>query len=115
MAATNVLEKRVIGHYRQHLRIPNLNPVVKATIEKIMLDERWHVQYVRDELQRLAGKYGEEEVARTVQRYTEADRAIYAEGLAEYAERFALLPTDGADEPADIEFSALAAGKQESH
>jgi hypothetical protein len=87
MAITQVFEKRVIGQYRQHLRVPNLHPRIQRTIEQIMVDERWHVQYVRDALTEMEGRYGAEHVAETLDRFTRADQEVYAKTLAEYGER----------------------------
>ncbi|WP_290062222.1 ferritin-like domain-containing protein [Amycolatopsis solani] len=91
MAITQVFEKRVIGQYRQHLRVPGLHPRVRETIERIMLDERWHVQYVRDALRDMESRYGAEHIAATLDRFTAADQEIYAKTLAEYGDRIAFL------------------------
>jgi bacterioferritin (cytochrome b1) len=91
LAITQVFEKRVIGQYRRHLLVPDLNPRIRATIEQIMVDERWHIRYVRDALQEMAERYGAEHIAETVARFTEADEQVYAEALAEYGDRVTLL------------------------
>ncbi|MGH3466115.1 MAG: ferritin-like domain-containing protein [Thermocrispum sp.] len=91
MAITQVFEKRVIGQYHRHLRVPELHPLIRRTIEKIMSDERWHVAYVREALQEMAGTHGADTVEQTIARYTEADREVYAKTLAEYGERIAFL------------------------
>ncbi|MFG2631680.1 ferritin-like domain-containing protein [Streptomyces sp. NPDC048473] len=91
MAITQVLEKRVIGQYRQQLRVPDLHPRVKQTLEQIMLDERWHIQYVREALESMEERYGAEHIEATLQRFTEADQDVYAKTLAEYGERVAFL------------------------
>ncbi|MGH3714903.1 MAG: ferritin-like domain-containing protein [Micromonosporaceae bacterium] len=91
MAITQVFEKRVIGQYRQHLRAPDLHPRVRQTIERIMLDERWHIEYVRDALRDMESRYGAEHIDATIARFTEADEEIYAKTLAEYGERIAFL------------------------
>jgi demethoxyubiquinone hydroxylase (CLK1/Coq7/Cat5 family) len=87
MAITQILEKRTIGHYNQHLRRETTPEPVKATIEKIMRDERWHIQYVRDALLGMEERYGAEEIESTLARYTAADIEVYAEAMAEYDER----------------------------
>jgi bacterioferritin (cytochrome b1) len=97
MAITQVFEKRVIGQYRQHLRAPGLHPRVRQTIEKIMIDERWHVQYVRDALRDMESRYGPDRIAGTIAAFAEADREIYAKTLAEYGERVSHLRA--AEEP----------------
>lgn len=91
MAITQVFEKRVIGQYHRHLRLPGTHPEVRQTIERIMRDERWHVQYVREALAGMAGRYGREVIEETLARYTAADEEVYAKTLAEYGERIAFL------------------------
>jgi hypothetical protein len=91
MAITQVFEKRVIGAYRQHLRLPGVHPAIRQTIERIMLDERWHVQYVREALLEMQDRYGAEEIERTLARYAGADAEVYAKTLAEHGERLDFL------------------------
>ena len=91
MAITQVFEKRVIGQYHRHLRLPGTHPEVRQTIERIMCDERWHVKYVREALGAMAGRYGAELIEETLARYTAADEEVYAKTLAEYGERVAFL------------------------
>jgi hypothetical protein len=91
MAITQVFEKRVIGQYHRHLRLPGTHPEVRQTIERIMRDERWHVKYVKEALAAMAGRYGRELIEETLARYTAADEEVYAKTLAEYGERIAFL------------------------
>jgi bacterioferritin (cytochrome b1) len=113
MAITQIFEKRVIGQYRQHLRYPGVHPAVKHTLEKIMLDERWHIQYVREALKAMEQTYGAEEIEQTLARHAAADEEVYGKTLAEFGERIAFLGetspdlgggwlerNDGADPPA---------------
>jgi demethoxyubiquinone hydroxylase (CLK1/Coq7/Cat5 family) len=90
MAITQVFEKRVISQYNQHMRREQTPAPVRATIQKIMRDERWHVRYVREALQTMEKRHGQEEIAATLARYTAADEQIYAKAIAEYDERFAI-------------------------
>ncbi|HEX2313483.1 MAG TPA: ferritin-like domain-containing protein [Thermomonospora sp.] len=99
MAITQVFEKRVISQYRRHLRHPGTHPRVRQTIERIMRDERWHVQYVRQALEEMSGRYGEERIAETLARYTAADQEIYADTLREYGERMDFLAETPVPEP----------------
>jgi hypothetical protein len=91
MAVTQVFERRVIGQYRRHLRYPGIQPAVRRTIEKIMVDERWHISYVRDALAGMAQRYGEAEIAHSLDRFDAADREVDATTLAEYGDRVAFL------------------------
>ncbi|GAA1909590.1 ferritin-like domain-containing protein [Streptantibioticus ferralitis] len=102
MAITQVFEKRVIGQYHRHLRAPDTHPRVRQTIETIMEDERWHVKYVRDALQEMAQKYGQELIDDTLARFTAADEEVYAKTLAEYGERIVFL----GDGPVDLSVPA---------
>jgi demethoxyubiquinone hydroxylase (CLK1/Coq7/Cat5 family) len=94
MAITQVFEKRVIGQYRQHLLVPDLHPRIRQTIEQIMIDERWHIKYVRDALKEMETRYGAAHITETVDRFTEADQEVYAKTLAEYGERVEFLTRD---------------------
>jgi bacterioferritin (cytochrome b1) len=91
MAITQVFEKRVIGQYHRHLRFSGTHPRVRETLERIMLDERWHVKYVKDALTGMADRYGAEHIAQTLDRYTVADEEVYAKTLAEYGDRIEFL------------------------
>ena len=91
MAITLTFERRVINQYAKHLAVPDLRPEVKETIDLIMQDERWHVQWVRDALTGMEDKYGKETIAETLRRYKEADREVYARTLAEHEERLGFL------------------------
>jgi hypothetical protein len=91
MAITQVFEKRVIGQYHQHLRFPGIHPAVRNTLETIMHDERWHIQYVRDALKGMEDRYGADEIEQTLARHTAADQEVYATTLSEYGARIAFL------------------------
>jgi hypothetical protein len=91
MAITQVFEKRVIGQYHQHQRFKGTHPLARQTIEKIMVDERWHVKYVREALQDMANKYGAELIEQTLARFTAADEEVYAKTLLEYGQRLEFL------------------------
>jgi hypothetical protein len=87
MAITQVFERRVIGQYRLHLRHPGTHPAVRATIERIMRDERWHISYVSDALRGMEDRYGADTVAATLSKFAAADDEVYAKTLSEYADR----------------------------
>ncbi|MEO7836506.1 MAG: ferritin-like domain-containing protein [Acidimicrobiales bacterium] len=91
LAITLVFERRVINQYAKHLAVPGLHHEVAGTIDRIMEDERWHVQWVRDALADHESRFGKEHVEATLRRYREADREVYAQALVEYEGRFAFL------------------------
>lgn len=103
MAITQIFEKRVIGQYRHHMRLPGIHPAVRNTIETIMHDERWHIQYVREALAGMEQAYGAEEIEQTLARHAAADQEVYANTLAEYGERVAFLAETNAHHRRDPE------------
>lgn len=87
LAVTQVFERRVVQQYARHARVPGLDPVVRATLDAILRDERWHVRWVGQALQGMAAEHGENAVAAAVRRCVEADREIHRRINAEHAER----------------------------
>lgn len=91
MAITLVFEKRVSSHYRRHLAYPGTHPRIRETIDRIMLDERRHIKYVREALDDMTSRYGEEFISQTVERYQEADNDAYMALISEFGERMTFL------------------------
>ena len=89
LAVTQVFEQRVIGQYARHLKRPGLAAPVRATLEAIMDDERWHLAWVRAALKDMRADYGEAGVARTLSRYHEADRAVFSSTVTDAEARLA--------------------------
>jgi hypothetical protein len=88
LAITQVFEKRAIGLYNRHLRLASVHPRVAQTLERIMGDERWHIQYVRAALREQESVHGPDEVASTLRRFDAADDEVFAKLVAECGERF---------------------------
>lgn len=86
-AITQVFERRVVNQYALHSRVPGIEPEVRDTLEKIMIDEKWHLEWIRKALKSMQGEYGLETIRDTLKRFTEADRDIYARTLAEHESR----------------------------
>ena len=94
LAITQVFEQRVVSQYAAHLRLPDLQPEIASTIERIMEDERWHIEWVRRALHSLESEYGREEIRATIQRFREGDQEVYERATSEHEGRLAeLLPT----------------------
>jgi hypothetical protein len=91
LSITQVFEQRVLNQYAKHLRVRDLRPPIDETIRRIILDERWHVEWVRDALTALVPSYGEDVVAATLRRHRAADRLVYEQTTAEHADRIAFL------------------------
>ena len=87
LAITQVFEVRVIGQYLAHRRAPKLSPVIAATIETIMKDEKWHIKWVGEALEDFKKEYGKDTVESTLVRYREADQEVYRKTLEEHSER----------------------------
>jgi acyl carrier protein len=90
LALTQVFERRVIRHFRQHLRRPGTHPVVVETLERMIADEVGHIGWVKARLESLARERGDGLVRETMRRYAAIDRRIYAE-LLTYRDRMAEL------------------------
>jgi bacterioferritin (cytochrome b1) len=91
LAITQVFERRVVNQYAKHLRVPGLNPVVGDTLRRIMGDERWHIDWVRDALKAMEPEYGADHVRDTIRRMVDADREVYQKTIQEHEERVNLL------------------------
>jgi demethoxyubiquinone hydroxylase (CLK1/Coq7/Cat5 family) len=88
LALTQVFERRVYRHFTEHLRRPGTHPCVRATLARMLEEEKGHLQWVKrwlDAQARLPGST----VAATLRRYTEADARVYAEMTGELGWRSA--------------------------
>jgi nucleoside-diphosphate-sugar epimerase len=94
LSVTQVFERRVIGEYSRQLRVPNLEPAVAHTLERIMQDEKWHLEWVRDALKTMEAEYGAEAVRAAEQRFSAADVEVYRETSREHEQRLAALFPD---------------------
>jgi hypothetical protein len=84
LAVTLVFERRVVGQYTAHRRVPDLKKPIADTLDKIMGDERWHIGWVSEALKGLELEYGKDTVEAAVKRYSDADREVYQRTLAEH-------------------------------
>ncbi|MBW3626186.1 MAG: ferritin-like domain-containing protein [Actinobacteria bacterium] len=101
MAITLVFERRVINQYAKHLSVADVRVEVRETIGRIMEDERWHVQWVRDALTGMEEQFGKDHITDTLRRYREADQEVYAHTLAEHEGRLGFLLAPNHTEPED--------------
>ena len=77
LALTQVFERRVIRHFRAHLKWPNTHPLVAKTLQRMIDDEVGHITWVKARLDRYASERGEAVVTETMRRYTEVDERVY--------------------------------------
>ena len=54
LALTQVFERRVIRHFRAHLKWANTHPLVAKTLQRMIDDEVGHINWVKDRLDRYA-------------------------------------------------------------
>lgn len=77
LALTQIFERRVYQHFIAHLRRPGTHPVVRATLRRMLEEEKGHLSWVKrwlDEQALLRGSV----VSETMRRYAEVDREVYA-------------------------------------
>jgi acyl carrier protein len=77
LTLTQVFERRVIRHFRAHLKWPGVHPAVAETLHRMIEDEVGHISWVKDRLDRYAAEKGEAIVAETMRRFTEVDERVY--------------------------------------
>jgi hypothetical protein len=83
LALTQIFERRVYRHFTEHLRRPNTHPAVRATLRRMLEEEKGHLTWVKRWLdgQRAAGR--DAEVDSVMRRYAEVDARVYSALTAE--------------------------------
>ncbi|MGH7571602.1 MAG: phosphopantetheine-binding protein [Gemmatimonadota bacterium] len=87
LALTQVFEKRVLKHFRDHQRQPDVHPAVARTLQRMVAEEVGHIGWVKNRLDRCADEMGAAAVEETLRRFVEIDRKVYAD-LLEYRDCF---------------------------
>ncbi|MGA9767686.1 MAG: ferritin-like domain-containing protein [Blastocatellia bacterium] len=87
LAITQVFEKRVINQYARHNQVPDLHTEVRDTLAKIMVDEKWHIEWIHEALKNMEPEYGKELIETTLRRFQAADREVYSRAAQEHEER----------------------------
>ena len=78
LALTQVFERRVYRHFTEHLHRSATHPIVRATLQRMLEEEKGHLRWVKrwlDEQARVRGGV----VADALSRYTAADALVYQE------------------------------------
>jgi bacterioferritin (cytochrome b1) len=88
LALTQVFERTVYRHFTEHLSRPGLHPIIAATLQRMLDEERGHLKWVKLWLDKQAGNRPTE-VREVMRRYAAADELIYAAISAEYGWRLA--------------------------
>lgn len=86
LALTQVFERRVYRHFTEHARRPGTHPLVRATLRRMLAEERGHLSWVREWLDRRASA-GPEDVRALMKRYAAVDATIYAALTLEFGWR----------------------------
>ena len=94
LALTQVFEKRVLRHFRDHLRRPDTHPAVARTLRQMVAEEAGHIGWVKERLDRCAGELGVMAVEEVLRRFEEIDEEVYAD-LLRYRECFRELVDPG--------------------
>jgi len=87
LALTHVFERRVMRCYAAHLRREDAPPAVKATLLAIVADERQHVRWTRDTLERLKDVHGAGVVDDALERHARADEEVHDAARLEWQQR----------------------------
>ena len=77
LALTQIFERRVYRHFTEHLRRPGTHPLVRATLRRMLEEEKGHLTWVKRWLdaQRATGRGAE--VDAVMRRYAEVDARVY--------------------------------------
>jgi demethoxyubiquinone hydroxylase (CLK1/Coq7/Cat5 family) len=73
LCLTQILEKRVLSHFIKHSTMPNLNPVIKEALQKIIEDEQGHLNWIKKEIE----KFDKEESSKIMKKLSEIDQKVY--------------------------------------
>jgi demethoxyubiquinone hydroxylase (CLK1/Coq7/Cat5 family) len=77
LALTQVFERTVYRHFLEHVRRRGTHPLVRATLRRMLEEEKGHLSWVKRWLDQQR-EHRAFEVEATVKRYREVDAAIYA-------------------------------------
>lgn len=78
LALTQVFERRVFRHFIEHLRRPGTHAIVRATLARMIEEEKGHLLWVKRWLDGQA-RTGAEKVHDAMRRYAAADAIVYGQ------------------------------------
>lgn len=88
LAVTQVFERTVCRHFTAHLRRGGTHPKVRATLRRMLEEEKYHLNWVAHWLKDEEARRGEV-VPALMRRYAEIDATIYRQLLVDYEWRAA--------------------------
>ena len=83
LTLTQVFERSVYRHFVAHLRRPATHPRVQATLRRMLDDERGHLSWVREWLERQTGAR-RAAVPTLMRRYAAVDATIHSQLMRDY-------------------------------
>jgi demethoxyubiquinone hydroxylase (CLK1/Coq7/Cat5 family) len=83
LVLTQVFERGVYRHFVRHLHRPGTHPRVQATLRRMLDDERGHLSWVREWLDRQTGTR-RAAIPALMRRYAAVDAEIHAQLLLDY-------------------------------
>jgi len=87
LALTVVVEERAQSRYNAHAALPNDDPDTKEVLKGVTEDETWHLSWIEKKMREIAKEQGNEELAtKSLARYRQIDREVYATLAADEAE-----------------------------
>ena len=86
LALTQVFERRVYRHFCDHLKRAGTHPIVRATLHRMLEEEKGHLLWVKHWLDEQA-RTQPERVAEVMREYAAADGRIYEQLTAEFGWR----------------------------
>lgn len=88
LALTQVFERRVYRHFIEHARLAGTHPVVRATLLRMVDEEKDHLSWVKDWLESEAAKR-RLDLRRVLRDYAAADAIVYRQLTHEFRFRLA--------------------------
>jgi hypothetical protein len=76
LALTQIFERRVYRHFIEHARRPGTHPAVRATLHRMVEEEKDHLSWVKQWLDAQAARRGDV-VRATLRAYRRADDVVY--------------------------------------
>jgi hypothetical protein len=86
MAMSSAFEHRIYRYFTLHLRQASVHPVVAGTLRRMLVDERWHLTWIREWL-RDDALTDARKVSAAISRYSAADQLICEELSVAYGFR----------------------------
>lgn len=81
MSFVHVFERRVPFHLSQHAARPNIHPLVKKLIARLVQDEEMHLAWILKEIKKRVEGGQEQEMFASLERHAKIEQEVYEEYL----------------------------------